>query len=95
MKTYYRIKNWLLNRKPHFSKEKFIKHQSRYVKRKTNKDHFDNLLVEVFTNQDAWFNVMDGQELVQLSGSEFRFKKKIKTLYPTIPIYWVEWNTAK
>jgi hypothetical protein len=92
MIIYYMIKNWVLRRKPYFSKEKFLKNTSRYIKRDANKNHFDSIMTDLLSNNDVWFVVMDGQELVQISKDEFTFRKKTKMFHPSIPIYWVEWK---
>jgi hypothetical protein len=92
MKIYYSIKNWFLKRKPYFSKEKFLKNTSRYIKREINKNHFDNIMIDLLNNNDVWFNILDGKELIQISKDEFTFKNKLKIFYPNIPIYWVDWK---
>jgi len=92
IKLYYVLKNMILKRKPYFSKEKFLRNISRYIKSEKNKEHFNNIMIDLFKNNEAWFTIMDGKELIQISKDEFTFKKKLKIFYPSILIYWVEWK---
>jgi hypothetical protein len=84
--------NIFKNKKPYFSKEKFLKNSSRYIKSERNKEHYNNMMIQLLKDDDAWFTTMDGKELIQISKDEFTFKKKIKIFHPSIPIYWVEWR---
>jgi hypothetical protein len=92
MRLYYFIKNLFSKKKPYFSKDKYLANISRYTKRKVNREHFDNVMIDLFGNNDSWFTVMDGEQLIQIRKEEFKFKKKMKIFHPPIPIYWVEWK---
>jgi hypothetical protein len=95
MRLFYYVINIFKKKKPYFSKEKFLKNTSRYTKREINKNHFDNIMIDLLSNNDVWFNVLDGEELVQISRDEFVFKKKVKIFHLNILKYWVEWKSKK
>jgi hypothetical protein len=100
MRLYYRIKNWLLKRKPYFSMIKYMKYIEKIKNpRMINEDGLDErekvLLDYVQGNRDVWWIAIDGMELTQLTSYSFTVKNKEDNKRYSISKVWVEWKKIK